>query len=397
MNPKERERAHVLENQISAIFSKYGTERVPPEEAARLRPLIDELKSIVEGAHGDSLRREWKELDDYLNAPVNRPPQPGGSSGGSNWGTPYSGKSLGELFVESPAFKSYSPAERRGPASTFEVKTLLSETGWAPKPLRIPRVEPYPTRPLSVLDVFGQGETTQSAVTYMEETTFTNAAAETAEGSDKPESALAFTERTAAVRTIATVLPATNQLLEDVEACRAYIDERLAYMVKARLDSQLLNGSGVAPNLTGILNTSGIQTQAKGTDPTPDAILKAMDLVRVNSFYEPDAVILHPNDWQAIRLLRTADGLYIWGNPAEPGPGTIWGKPVVATTAITENTGLVGAFKQAAMVFFRRDLEIAVSDSHSDFFIKNQVMVRAEVRVALACFRPSAFCQVTGI
>jgi HK97 family phage major capsid protein len=168
-------------------------------------------------------------------------------------------------------------------------------------------------------------------------------------------------------------------------------------MVRARLDSELLNGNGTPPNLTGILNTAGIQTQAKGTDPTPDAILKALDLIRVNSFYEPDAIILHPNDLQAIRLLRSADGIYLFGHPAQPGPGTIWGLPIVASTALTENTGLVGCFKQAAMLFWRRDMEIAVSDSHSDFFIRNQVMLRAEVRVALACFRPSAFCQLTGI
>jgi len=39
----------------------------------------------------------------------------------------------------------------------------------------------------------------------------------------------------------------------------------------------------------------------------------------------------------------------------------------------------------------------SASDSHSDFFIYNKLMVRAEIRVALAVFREEAFCQVMGV
>jgi hypothetical protein len=45
-------------------------------------------------------------------------------------------------------------------------------------------------------------------------------------------------------------------------------------MVQHHEDSQLLTGDGNAPNILGILNTSGILTQAKGAAtrcPTPSS------------------------------------------------------------------------------------------------------------------------------
>jgi len=386
-------RSRDIQNEVNAIFGKYGDERVPDSEAPHLKALIDELEGLAGTLEGHDLKGRYSKMHNDWNTPANPMihPRAGGGDGAP------SGKSIGELLVESPAFKSFSPAERRGPASSFPVKALLdTATGWAPEAIRIPRIEGFPSRPLSVLDALAQGVTDQNAVVYMEETTSTSGAAETAEGAEKAESILAFTEKSTSVRTIATVLPVTNQLLEDVGAAKSYINERLAYFVRQRLDSQLINGDGAAPNLRGIMNTVNVQSQAKGADPTPDAIAKAMDLVRANGAYEPDFVLLHPNDWAAIRLLRTADGIYIWGNPSDAGVMTIWGKRVVTSTAVPENTGIVGA-RQAAMVFFRSDLQLAISDSHEDFFIRNQVMLRAEVRVAFACFRPQAFCFVTGI
>jgi HK97 family phage major capsid protein len=245
--------------------------------------------------------------------------------------------------------------------------------------------------------LFATGNTSYNAVPFMEETTSTSGALEIAEGAEKQESTLGFTEQSSPVRTIATVLPITNDLLQDVGACRSYVDARLGYFVRARLDSELLTGDGAAPNLRGILNVVGLQTQAKGADPTPDALGKAMDLCRVNGGYDADAIVMHPNDWQDIRHLRTADGVYIWGNPADAAPPRVWGLPVCVTSACPQNTAIVGSFRGAAMLFWRSDLQIAISDSHDDFFIKNKLMLRAEVRVALACFRPQAFVQVTGV
>lgn len=307
-------------------------------------------------------------------------------------------KSLGELFVESKAYTEYDG--HSGPSAVIdaELKTLFqTSAGWAPESLRTGRVVPEAVQPVEMLDVVTLGQTSQAAVVYMEETTLTNNAAEASEGGAYGEAALALTEQSSTVRKIGVFLPVTDEQMEDVPQITGYVNNRLTYMVRQRLGAELLTGDGVAPNLTGILNVAGIQTQAKGTDPVPDAIYKAITLVRVTGQAVPDTIVLHPNDWQGIRLLRTADGIYIFGSPNDSGPERLWGLPVVQAQAETENTGLVGAFKTMHELAIRRGVEIKVSDSHDDYFTKGKKAIRADLRAAAVTYRPAAFCSVTSI
>jgi HK97 family phage major capsid protein len=279
----------------------------------------------------------------------------------------------------------------------IDLKTLMSTTaGWAPGEDRRNKVVPLATRPIELLDIIPTTTTGAGSITYFEETTSTNAAAETAEGDTKPEAALALTERTATVRKIAVLLPVTDEQLEDEPRVRSLIDNRLPFFVRQRLSLQAAAGNGTAPNLRGILNVSGIQTQAKSTDPTPDAVYKAMTKVMTTGQAIPDAYVTNPLDWQDVRLLRTSDGIYIWGSPSDPGPTRIWGLNVVLVQAMTENTGVVGDFANFSELAVRRQVTVDVGYVNDDF-AKNRQTFRAEMRAALIWYRPAAFCSVTGI
>jgi HK97 family phage major capsid protein len=82
------------------------------------------------------------------------------------------------------------------------------------------------------------------------------------------------------------------------------------------------------------------------------------------------------------------------------GPqAAIWGLKVVPTTAIAAGTVLVGKFGggEAAHVVMRQGIDLAVTDSHSDFFIKNQLAIRATMRVGFPVYRQAAFHKLTNM
>lgn len=277
------------------------------------------------------------------------------------------------------------------------IKATLALTDINNEATRLPGIVPSAQEERTVADLLLQGTTDNNTLSIVTETTFTNAGTTVAEAGAKPESTLDFTRTTLPVEKIATWLPVTDELLEDVAGIRSYVENRLIFMVKRVEETQLLTGNGTPPNLRGLNNATGVQTQAKGADPTPDAVYKAMTLIRNTGFAEPTFAVFHPNDWQDIKLLRTADGIYIWGSPSAPeGPDRIWGLEVRVTTAQTENTGLVGT-RQYAQIFRRKGITVTASTEHASYFTSNLVAILAEERLTLAIYRGAAFAKVTGI
>lgn len=326
-------------------------------------------------------------------------------------------KTLGQKLMETEAFQKFLNNGAKNITSKvdynplMERKTLLTETGYPPSVIRDDLIVPTALRnPNTVIDLFDVINTDQYQYKYLEETTFTNNAAEASEGSAFGESALAFTERTENIRKFGVSIPVTEELLADVSAVQGYLDSRLRTMLQLRLDSELLNGDGSAPNITGILNKTGINTfdysTFAGNLKRIGQIYQAITEIRKDAFVEPDAIIMHPSDWydvvtevNAVTTSGALNPLFVGAGMMNGAPtASIWGVPVVPTTAISAGTALVGSFGggQAVHVVSRAGMEVAMSDSHDDFFTKDKVMMKASLRLGFPIYRATAFCSITN-
>ncbi len=345
-------------------------------ELAELKAEVEKQRAVADAASS---------VQDYEEKSSDREPE---RKGGED-------RSVGGLFVKSKAFT------HKGESAHLDVdlKTLFQRpAGWEPESVRSGLVTLSPQIPApSVVNHINTIPVRQPAYKYMEETTYTNAAAETDEGAAYGEAALALTERTQPVEKLTVWLPMTDEQLEDEPGARAYVAARLENMIRQRLDLQILAGDGVAPNLLGTTEKAGIQTQALGADTLLDASYKLFTSIRTDGFAEPNVAFTRPTYWQDVALLKTADGQYIYGNPASGAPSVLWGVPVVQTMASPSGLLVAGDYASYGFLGVKRGLDVQITNSHDTFFTSGKQAIRMDMRVVMVHVRPKAFGTVTGL
>jgi len=320
--------------------------------------------------------------------------------------------SIGEAFIKSDGYKTLIERGISGNWTTGSVeiegvygKALLSTTGAGAdtegqdlidRDFRPGVIEKLFER-LTVAQLMAQGTTNSNLVRFMKETLATSGAAGVAEAAAKPESSLEFDGVDASVKKIATFLPVTDEMLEDAPALLSYINARLSLFVALEEERQLLYGS-TANEVAGLFgqipaNNKGLRKTGTVVNDA-DHIFRAMSRVR-EAFLEPDGIVIHPNDWEGIVLMKTGisgDNTYLGPGPfASEWGRTLWGMRVVVTSAVTEAAPIIGAFGTASQIFRKGGLSVEASNSHASYFIENKTAIRAEERLALAVYRPEAF------
>ena len=308
-------------------------------------------------------------------------------------------KSIGQQFVESEGYKAFMASggmKTSRDAHAFQLKAITSASaGTSVEPDRQAGIVAPQQRRMTVRELVTPGTTESNVIQYLQETGFTNAAAATAENTRKPESAITFEPRNANVITIPHFIKATKQILDDFKQLQSYIDGRLRYGLQLAEEAQLLKGSGSGNNLLGLFTAA----TAYAAPITIPGTLTRIDILRLALLqaelaeFPSTGIVLHPADWAAIELIKDSTGSYIFANPqslAQPG---LWGRPVIATPAMTVDDFLVGAFQLGAQVFDREQANVVIATQNEDDFVKNMITIRAEERLALAVYRPEAFVK----
>ena len=386
---------------------------------------IKEIKGLIEGVEAMNSIEEWGSQ---------APAQSIAVAAAAGYSVKELGRnsSVGDLFINSPEFKSLQNGKNgANMPSPFQIKASLTG-GFQYKDVysnlpegaggtmghgadaifgsvqRDPMVM-SPQRIKRVRDLFPSRTTTAAVIEYFRMLGFTatgggtNNAAMVPERSGgafgaKPQSSMVFEGHQAPVRTLAHWEAAHRNVLADEPQLRSIIDNELLYGLRLQEDAQILNGDGTGENLTGILQTTGVQPYAwsggLSGDTKADAIRRAATLSFL-AYYEPSGVVMHPNDWEDIELTKDDNGQYLIAvSVALGGEPKVWRLPIVETPAIPEGTALVGAFGTGAQLYDREQANIRISEQHADFFVRNAIVILAEQRLALAVKRPESFVAV---
>jgi HK97 family phage major capsid protein len=175
--------------------------------------------------------------------------------------------------------------------------------------------------------------------------------------------------------------PVTEQFL---------VDEMLAGLRRG-LEAQILSGDGEGENMTGILNTSGIQLQTFATDALT-SIRKAFTKLQSQA-YAPSVVVLGSATWESIELLTASAGATDRAIPVDPVAQRLFGVSVVLNEGLGAGVGLVIG-EGAVIVDHDNQIETVFSDSGGDLFQRNQLVCRQEGRFNVTVTQAAAIVAV---
>lgn len=305
-------------------------------------------------------------------------------------------ETVGQVVISSEALKSFAASVEGGKRVSIPVNAALISTDvpdGVVEPQRLPGIDTAPKQRLFIRDLIAPGRTGSSAIFWVQQTGFTNAARVVDENTAKPYSDIQFATKITPVTTIAHMFKASKQILDDFAQLQSTVDAEMRYGLKYAEEQEILFGDGTGIHLHGIIPQASAFDPAfsvemqNGIDDLRLAMLQAQ-LAR----FPASGHVLHFIDWAKIELTKDSLGRYILANPAALAGPTLWGLPVVATeTAAFQGKFLTGAFNAAAQLFDREDANVVISTENADDFEKNMISIRCEERLALAVKRPEAF------
>lgn len=324
--------------------------------------------------------------------------------------------SIGEQFVKSQVYENFLKQFPTGIPDQVTVQTSpyvvggfkdlvtsASLTGLIQPDVRGLQ-DPIWGRELSLRDVLTIGQTGSDIVEYARLLSATNAAAPVpeastfadvggevtaGEGGVKPFSTMSFERVVVPVRNIAHLVATTRRALSDAGQLITLIDNFLRWGLGEEVEDQVMSGDGSGENFTGILETSG--TLAQPWDGTlVRTIRKAITRTRVVGRARPTAVGMSPATDERLDLLQDKVGRFYGAGPFGTGPSTIWGLPRFVSEVIPDDAVIVADWRQAVL-WDREQTSIVMTEAHKDWFGRNLVAVRGELRAAFGILRPSAF------
>lgn len=310
--------------------------------------------------------------------------------------------SIKSIFTKSAGFKAYQEGQTNsGRVDTgLSVKALTSLQGSAEDPAVGIDVTPQSMggfvmpslKPARLFERLNSLPMASNALKFTRLSAFSNAADyQAGEGTLKAEQDITPASVTAPVATIAVSQTSSKQVLDDDSNLGVTLDRLLRASILEKVENELVNGSGGADNISGLITEA---TAFAPTATTKAEIIGEAIASLQGEGYTPDIVAISPADWFAIRSERATGGEYVAGGWMQLAAPNVYGIPVVVVPALAAGTAMV-IDSQFVDVLDRQALTLMASDSHKDNFTRNLVTLLAEIRVGLAVYDSGAVLSMS--
>lgn len=294
-------------------------------------------------------------------------------------GLPATAQSIGAQFVNSESFKAHAANVSAKATQTFTNNTITTTSDGFQTRSEQGVILPQRAK-LTILDVIDKASVSGSVVPYRKVSSAASVAGMQTEGSAKTEANITFAEVTETVQTVAHWVEVSKQMLQDAPYVESVINGELAYGVRAKTASQIINGDGTGSNFNGLLktgnNTPVVVTSLSTISDAAARLMTEIDLQgRVASYF-----LMNPLDLFDVQTAKGSDGHYTTkGFDMVNGMATLWGLPSISSSDVPQGT-LVCIGERAAIYFESSDVTITSSDSHGSNFTSNVVTILAESR-----------------
>ena len=380
-----------LKNAFDSMLNEKATE-VAKDSADALEAKANELTSMVEKSN-EELKAQNEILQKQMDEIKNQAPAIVKSVGAKN-----------EITEKLMEMKSHN--WKNGDKFTLELKDWGNNAdGQASAPYgdeRVSNIKYNPNFKQHVAEKLMGGSTSGSGAIRHTFETSNNSGDNTAnkvKGTVATQSSITLTDVHTPIRTIFNVLTLPQEQLDDISMVESFLSTRLMGNLKDHEDRQLLRGTGLQQQYTGLAagarDFADAAARASYVGDIADLfsasaganvydVLTAVAAGMANENYTAGVAFLNPIDYYSMVLDKTSDGRYALQTTISPSGEykTIWnGIEIVKTAA--QIAGTFTVIDPMATQYWVRDgasIEFGMND---DDFASNNITVRASIRGAL--------------
>ena len=270
-----------------------------------------------------------------------------------------------------------------------------------------PGIDAEPRNDVTVLDLIPTVPTSSDTVTFYVQTGFVNESAGiprriTTNGATYGSyqlSDVTVEKKTVPVAKIGHAFPTDEDTLADSPALAALLNRDGIDGVRRELESQLLAASDTANGLSSLIVTGSgraqVQEYAAGGDGQDliEAIRQAKTKAELAAI-PASFVLLTPEARERVELAKDEDGRYLGAGPFAGMNGSLWQLPMVTSYFLPEGVdAVVGSFEKVRLRV-RRGLEVQMTNSHAEDFLKDAIKIKVSGRYALENTRPEAMVVI---